>query len=299
MSEITIPEAPNDSPTAPANVLDASSPAQLIIRPRSGWQPVDFLELWRYRELLWFLALRDVKVRYKQTALGAAWAVIQPLFTMLVFTLFFGKLAGLDQRIEGGIPYAVYSFTALLPWQLFAYALTQGSGSVVASRGLITKIYFPRLIVPIAPLLCGLLDFAIGFMVLAALMAWYGLVPGWQVVMLPVFILFALAASLAVSLWLSALNAVYRDVQYALPFLTQFWLFLTPVAYPSSIVPEHWRWLYGLNPMAGVVDGFRWSLLGGSPPGPLVAVSALATLALLIGGLFYFRRMEGIFADVV
>jgi lipopolysaccharide transport system permease protein len=300
MSEITVPQAPNQqSPPAPASVVSASSQAPLIIRPRKGWQPVDFAELWRYRELLWFLALRDVKVRYKQTALGAAWAVIQPLFTMLVFTLFFGKLAGLDKRIEGGVPYAVYSFTALLPWQLFAFALTQASGSVVASRGLITKIYFPRLIVPIAPLLCGLLDFAIGGVVLAGLMAWYGIVPGWQVVTLPLFVLFALAASLAVSLWLSALNAMYRDVQYTLPFLTQFWLFLTPVAYPSSIVPEQWRWLYGLNPMAGVVDGFRWALLGGHPPGPLLAVSVLATLALLTGGLFFYRRMERSFADLV
>jgi lipopolysaccharide transport system permease protein len=308
MSEVTtLPTPSDDRPAAPVPLPSEpdltgpvpSSTAPLVIRPRSGWQPVDLAELWRYRELLWFLALRDVKVRYKQTALGAAWAVIQPLFTMVVFTLFFGHLAGLDKRIEGNTPYAVYAFTALLPWQLFAFALSQGSNSVVNSRGLITKVYFPRLIVPIAPLLCGLLDFAIGFGVLAGLMLWYGIVPGWPVLTLPLFILFALATSLAVSLWLSALNAMYRDVQYTLPFLTQFWLFLTPVAYPSSIVPERWRWLYGLNPMAGVVDGFRWALLGGSPPGPLVLVSALATCALLVGGLFFYRRMERTFADVV
>jgi lipopolysaccharide transport system permease protein len=296
---MTVPISTKPPTPLPSQASISTELPVLVIRPRSGWQPVDFAELWRFRELLWFLALRDIKVRYKQTALGAAWAIIQPLFTMLVFTLFFGQLAGLEKRIEAGVPYSVYSFTALLPWQLFAFALTQASGSVVASRGLITKVYFPRLIVPIAPLLCGLLDFAIGLGFLALLMLWHGILPGWPVLLLPFFVLFALVASLAVSLWLSALNAVYRDVQYTLPFLTQFWLFLTPVAYPSSIVPERWRWLYGLNPMVGVVDGFRWSLLGGPPPGPTVFVSALATIALLIGGLFYYRRMERTFADVV
>jgi len=256
-------------------------------------------ELWRYRELLWFLAVRDIKVRYKQTALGVLWAVIQPLFTMLVFAVFFGHLGGMKNRIDSNVPYTVYTLCALLPWQLFAFALTQSSNSVVSSRGLLTKIYFPRLIIPMAPLLCGLLDFTIAFGLLGVMMLVYGVVPGWAVVTLPAFLLLALAASLAVGLWLSALNAIYRDVQYALPFLTQFWLFLTPIAYPSSIVPERWRWLYNLNPMAGVVDGFRWALLGGDPPGPMLAVSVAVTLLLLVGGLFYFRRMERTFADLV
>jgi lipopolysaccharide transport system permease protein len=272
----------------------------LRIRARPGWRPIDFPELWRYRELVWFLALRDIQVRYKQTALGAAWAVIQPLFTMLVFSVFFGYLGGMGKRIEGGIPYPVYTYCALLPWQLFAYALTQGSNSVVASRGLITKVYFPRLLVPAAPLLCGLLDFAISFVLLALLMAWYGITPGWAVLTLPLFVLLAIATSLAATLWLSALNALYRDVQYTLVFLTQFWLFATPVAYPSSIVPADWRWLLGLNPMSGVVEGFRWSLLGAAePPGPMLWVSVVSVAALLAGGLFFYRRMEKVFADLV
>jgi len=285
--------------TAPPSAALPRQPA-LIIRPTPGWAPLNLRELWRYRELLWFLALRDVQVRYKQTALGAAWAVIQPLFTMLVFSIFFGYLGGISQRVEGDIPYPVYTFCALLPWQLFAFALLQSSSSVVSNRGLITKVYFPRIIVPIAPLLCGLLDFAISFVVFLVLMLGYGILPGWAVLTLPLFLLLALMTSLAVGLWLSALNAIYRDVQYTLAFLTQFWLFLTPVAYPSSIVPEQWRWLYGLNPMAGVVDGFRWALLGtADPPGPMLWVSVLSVTVLLIGGLFYFRRMENVFADVV
>jgi lipopolysaccharide transport system permease protein len=286
----------------------ATAPRQppLIIRPTPGWAALNLRELWRYRELLWFLALRDIQVRYKQTVLGAAWAVIQPVFTMLVFSIFFGYLGGISQKIEGGIPYPVYTFCALLPWQLFAFALLQSSSSVVGNRGLITKVYFPRIIVPIAPLLCGLLDFAISFVVLLLMMLGYaacgyaGTAPGWPVLTLPLFLLLALMTSLAVGLWLSALNAIYRDVQYTLSFLTQFWMFLTPVAYPSSIVPERWRWLYGLNPMAGVVDGFRWALLGSAdPPGPMLLVSLLSVTVLLIGGLFYFRRMEKLFADVV
>jgi lipopolysaccharide transport system permease protein len=261
---------------------------------------VNLRELWRYRELLWILGLRDVQVRYKQTALGVAWAVIQPLFTMLIFTLFFGRLGGMEDRIPAGVPYAVYVLCALLPWQLFAFALTQSSTSLVANRGLITKVYFPRLIVPLAPLLCGLVDFAVSFVLLLAVMAYYGVVPGVALLALPLFLLLALATSLAVGLWLSALNAVYRDVQFTLPFLAQIWLFVTPVAYPSTIVPERWRWLYGLNPMAGVVDGFRWSLLGGDLQSwPLLATSVASVLILLVGGLFYFRSMETYFADLV
>jgi lipopolysaccharide transport system permease protein len=261
---------------------------------------VNFRELWRYRGLLWILGLRDVQVRYKQTALGVAWAVIQPLFTMLVFTLFFGRLGGMEDRIPDSVPYAVYVLCALLPWQLFAFALTQSSTSLVANRGLITKVYFPRLLVPMAPLLCGLMDFAVSFVLLLVMMAYYGVVPGAAVLALPLFLLLALMTSLAVGLWLSALNAVYRDVQFTLPFLAQIWLFLTPVAYPSTIVPERWRWLYGLNPMAGVVDGFRWSLLvGDGLSWPLLATSVASVLMLLVGGLFYFRSMETYFADLV
>jgi lipopolysaccharide transport system permease protein len=218
---------------------------------------------------------------------------------MVVFTIFFGRLGGMESRIQSTAPYTVYVLCALIPWQLFAFAVTQSSNSVVSSRGLLTKVYFPRLLIPIAPLLCGLIDFAVAFALLVPMMLFYGVVPGWGLVALPAFILLALAASLAVGLWLSALNAIYRDVQYTIPFLTQFWMFLTPIAYPSSIVPERWRLLYGLNPMAGVVDGFRWALLGGEPPGPMLVVSTVVTLLLLVGGFYYFRRMERTFADVV
>ena len=262
-------------------------------------------ELWRYRELLWFLGLRDIQLRYKQTVLGVAWAVIQPLFTMIVFSVFFGRLGGMADRLPARadgrpVPYPVYVFCALLPWQLFAFALANSSKSLVASRDLITKVYFPRIIVPIAPLLCGLLDFGISFVLLGVMMAFFGVAPGWQIVFLPLFVLLALASALAVGLWLSALNVIYRDVQHTLGFLTQIWLFVTPVAYPSSLVPERWRLLYGLNPMAGVVDGFRWALLGGcDAPGPMLLVSAASVAVLLAGGLFYFRRMEKFFADLV
>jgi lipopolysaccharide transport system permease protein len=238
-----------------------------------------------------------VKVRYKQTALGAAWAIIQPFFMMVVFSLFFGKLAGIP---SDGIPYPVFAFCALLPWQLFAHALTESSNSLVANERLITKVYFPRLVVPIAAVLGGLIDFAIAFVVLLAMMIYFGIVPGWPIVILPGFILLAVMTALAVGLWLSALNVKYRDVRYTMTFLIQFWLFATPVAYPSSLIPEQWRWLYGLNPMAGVVEGFRWALLGKTdPPGALLAVSIAVVILLLIGGLDYFRKMEQEFADIV
>jgi lipopolysaccharide transport system permease protein len=252
--------------------------------------------LWAYRELLYFLTLRDVKVRYKQTALGAAWAVIQPLFMMLVFSLFFGRLAKLP---SDGIPYPVFTFCALLPWQLFAHALTESSNSLVANERLITKVYFPRLVVPLSAVLGGLVDFAVAFVILLVMMFYYGIVPTWAILTLPAFILLAIMTALGVGLWLSALNVKYRDVRYTINFLIQFWLFATPVAYSSSIVPERWRALYGLNPMAGVVDGFRWALLGKQPPGAMLAVSFGVVVAILIGGLYYFRRMEQEFADVV
>jgi lipopolysaccharide transport system permease protein len=268
-----------------------------IIRPTRGWAPINLRELWDYRELLYFLVWRDIKVRYKQTALGAAWAIIQPFFTMVVFSIFFGKLAKIP---SDGLPYPIFAFTALLPWQLFANALNQSSNSLVANSHLIQKVYCPRLIIPIAAVASGLVDFVLAFVVLLGMMLYYGIVPSSAIVTLPLFILFAIATALAVGLWLSALNVEYRDVRYTIPFLTQFWLFVTPVAYPSSLIPEPWRALYGLNPMAGVVEGFRWALLGTSGgTGPLMLVSVLAVLALLVGGLMYFRRMEKTFADLV
>lgn len=275
----------------------AESVPTLVIRPQRGWSPLGLSELWAYRELLYFLIWRDIKVRYKQTVLGAAWAIIQPFFMMLVFSLFFGRLAGVP---SDGIPYPIFTFCALLPWQLFAQALAESSNSLVANERLITKVYFPRLVVPIAAVLGGLVDFAIAFVVLLAMMAYYGIVPGMAVLFLPLFILLAVMTALGVGLWLSALNVQYRDVRYTLTFLTQFWMFITPVAYPSSIVPVKWRALYGLNPMAGVVEGFRWALLGKTEaPGPLLAVSVVAVIVILIGGLYYFRRMEETFADIV
>jgi len=272
------------------------------IRPSAGWRAVNLVELWRYRELLWFLAARDIKLRYKQTVLGVAWAVIQPLFTMILFSIFFGRLAHIP---SDGIPYPLFALCALLPWQLFAYALTQSSNSVVNEQRLITKVYFPRLIVPISSVLSGLVDFGVAFLLLLAMMAWYivrnGVAPpGWAVVTVPLFVLLAIAAALAVGLWLAALNVQYRDFRYTIPFLTQFWMFASPVAYPSSLVPPAWRPLYGLNPMAGVIEGFRWALLNKSDPSwGLLAMSTAAVAVLLTGGLFYFRRMEKNFADVV
>src|SRR2546429_335586 len=273
------------------------SQSSLIIRPPKGWASIGFKELWEYRELLYFLTWRDIKVRYKQTVLGAAWAIIQPFFMMVVFSLFFGRLAHVP---SDGISYPVFAYCALLPWQLFAHSLIESSNSLVANERLITKVYFPRLVVPISAVLGGLIDFAIAFVILLLMMAYYGIAPTWAVVTLPAFILFAIATALGVGLWLSALNVKYRDVRYTITFLVQFWLFATPVAYASSIVPERWRPLYGLNPMSGVVEGFRWALLGKSPaPGTMLGVSALVVAALLISGLYYYRRMEKNFADVV
>ena len=264
---------------------------------RSGWVAIDFGELWRYRELLVFQAIRDIKVRYKQTALGAAWAVLQPVMTMVVFSIFFGKLAGIP---SDGIPYPIFAFCALLPWQLFSHALTYSSNSLIDNANVLTKVYFPRLILPFSAVIAGLVDFAIAFVVMVGMMVYYDMLPGWAVITLPLFILLALAAALSVGLWLSALNVKYRDIRYTLPFLAQLWLFVTPVAYPSSLVPPQWQAVYGLNPMVCVVDGFRWALLGKSlPAGPMVFVSVAATVVLLIGGLFYFQRMEKSFADII
>jgi lipopolysaccharide transport system permease protein len=267
------------------------------IRPSGGWGAMNLGELWRYRELLFFLTLRDIQLRYKQTALGVAWAVLQPLLTMAVFTLIFGKLGGMPSE---GKPYALFVLAALLPWQLFCYALTQSSQSLVNEQRLITKVYFPRLIVPLASVLSGIVDFLVAFALMLIGMALFGVTPGWGIVTVPGFVLFALLAALAVGLWLSALNVQYRDVRYTIPFLTQFWLFLTPVAYPASLVPAAYRPLYGLNPMAGVVEGFRWALLGTEAPDwMMMAVSGGVVVALFVGGLFYFRRLERQFADIV
>jgi lipopolysaccharide transport system permease protein len=281
-------------------VRDAELPGPAgtaVLEPSNGRARFNLRELWEYRELLYFLVWRDVKVRYTQTVLGVAWAVLQPLLTMLVFTVVFDRLAGIR---SDGVPYPVFAFAALLPWQLFAHCLTQSSGSIVANQHLITRVYFPRLFIPVASVLGGLVDFGVAFVVLLLLMGYYGIVPGPALTTVPLFVLFAVAVGLSVGLWLSALNAQYRDVRYAIPFLTQFWLWATPIAYPVSLVPMPWRVLCGLNPMAGVVEGFRWALLGtGTPPGPLVLVSALVVAAALLSGLFYFRRMEATFADVV
>jgi lipopolysaccharide transport system permease protein len=269
----------------------------LLITPANRWIPLQLDELWEYRELLYFLVWRDVKVRYKQTVLGAVWAVMQPLFMMLVFSLFFGFLAKVP---SDGIAYPVFTFCALIPWQLFANALSEASNSLVGNQNLITKVYFARLVIPIAAVFSGLVDFLIAFVILLGMMLYYDIVPGWPILALPGFILLAVLTALAVGLWLSALNVQYRDVRYTMNFLVQFWLFATPVAYSSSIVPEKWRALYGLNPMAGVVEGFRWALLGNSqPPGAMLFVSASVVTVLLVGGLYYFRRMEQEFADIV
>ncbi len=267
------------------------------IQRSQGWVALQLKELWAYRELLYFLIWRDVKVRYKQTVLGVAWAIIQPVFTMVVFSLFFGRLAKMP---SDGIPYPLFSYAALVPWTFFAQGLTLASNSLVGSANLIKKVYFPRLSVPIAAVTSGLIDFSIAFIVLLGMMLYYGIVPTINVIWLPFLLLLTLMTSLGVSLWLSALNVQFRDVRYILPFLTQLWLFATPIAYPSSLLSEPWRTLYSLNPMVGVVEGFRWALLGAkTAPGPMLIVSTLAALALLVGGAFYFRRLEKTFADVV
>jgi len=269
----------------------------LRLEPSRGFLRINLRAVWEYRELLYFLVWRDIKVRYKQTALGAAWAILQPVMTMVVFSVFFGRLAKMP---SDGIPYPVFAFAALLPWQLFAYALSESGNSLISNQGLITKVYFPRLVIPISAVLAGLVDFGIAFVVLLVLMLFYGIMPTAAVLLLPLFIVFALATALAVGLWLSALNVKYRDVRYTIPFLTQIWMFATPVAYPSSLVPEPWRALLGLNPMAGVVEGFRWALLGkATPPGPILIVSVVAVIAMLVGGLLYFRKTESTFADIV
>jgi len=268
-----------------------------IIQPSRGWVSLKLRELWEYRELLYFLVWRDVKVRYKQTALGAAWAIIQPFMAMVVFSIFFGKLAKMP---SDGIPYPLFAFAALVPWSFFANGLSQSSNSLVGSAHLITKVYFPRLVVPISSVISGIVDFVLAFLVLLGMMLYYRIFPTINIIWLPFLLFLAFVTALGVGMWLSALNVEFRDVRYVIPFLTQFWMFATPIVYPSSLLSEPWRTVYGLNPMVGVVEGFRWALLGTqTAPGPIVIVSSLAALTILIGGAFYFRRMEKTFADVV
>src|SRR5487761_503589 len=269
----------------------------LRIVPPPGWWDVDFRELCQFRELVYFFVWRDIKVRYKQTAIGAAGAILQPALTMIVFALFFGKLAHMPTE---GLPILVFYYTGLLPWMYFSNSLTNATAAIVQNQNIITKVYFPRLALPISSVLSGLLDFAIGCLLLVPLMAYYHVRPGAPLLLLPVFLLLTVLMAAGAGLWLSAMNAIYRDVRYVVPFLVQFWLFASPVAYASSIVPAKWRWLYGLNPMAGIIEGFRWSLTGrGDPPGRMIIVSVLVTLAVLASGLFYFQKMESTIADVV
>jgi lipopolysaccharide transport system permease protein len=274
-----------------------AQPPVLRITPPARWWEIPFGELWEYRELLYFFVWRDIKIRYKQTAIGAAWAVLQPLLTMIVFTLFFGKLAHIPSE---GLPYPIFYYSALLPWMYFAASLQNATNTIVENQRVITKVYFPRLALPLSSVLSGLVDFGVSFLMFVAMMVYYGVRPSATVVWFPAFLLLALLTALGVGLWLSALNAIYRDVRYVVPFLVQFWMFASPVAYPSSLVPEKWRWLYGLNPMAGVIEGFRWSLAGrGQPPGRLLLVSVGVVAIVLLSGVSYFQRMETTIADVV
>lgn len=295
LTVLKTPEQPEQTSTTDA-VVDLDLRV-IEIEPSRGWEALDLRGVWEYRELVWFLIWRDIKVRYKQASLGIAWAVIQPVMTMLVFTLIFGRLAQLP---SDGLPYPVFTFTALLPWQLFSGALTGSANSVVNSASLISKVYFPRLVIPIASVMATLVDFTISFGVLLGLMAWYGISLRLAVVVLPLLVMLALAIALAVGLWASALNVRYRDVRHVMPFVVQFWLLASPVAYSTSLITSPtWRAVYSLNPMVGVIEGFRWAVLGSTPPSVLVVPSVLVTGVLLAGGLFFFRRTEASFADVI
>jgi len=268
-----------------------------IIQPPKGWVPLELRGLWEYRDLLYLFVWRDLKLRYKQTMVGASWAIIQPFIAMVVLSIFFGKLIKVPSE---GIPYPIFAYTALVPWMYFVNALTQSSNSVVGNYTLITRVYFPRLVIPITTVVTGLLDFAIAFAILIGMMLFYGIVPTAAIWTLPFFILLTIATALGLGLWLAALNVEYRDVRFILPFLTQIWFFITPVAYPSSLVPEPWRAIYSLNPMVGVIEGFRWALLGkAQPPSVVLVISVIAVIGLLIGGLYFFRYKEGTFADVI
>ena len=275
-----------------------SKPAVPVMRitPPTRWWILPFGELWDFRELVYFFVWRDIKIRYKQTAIGAAWAILQPFLTMLVFTLFFGRLAHIPSE---GLPYPIFYYSALLPWMYFAASLQNATNTIVENQRLVTKVYFPRLALPLSAVLSGLADFGVSFLMFLAMLIYYGTRISAAVIWLPVFLLLAVLTALGVGLWLSALNAMYRDVRYVVPFLVQFWMFASPVVYPSSLVPQKWRWLYGLNPMAGVIEGFRWSLGRGNPPGRLVLVSTGVMILILLSGIAYFQKMETTIADVV
>lgn len=274
-----------------------NEPRTITIKPSKGWAALNLRDLWNYRELIFFFTWRDLKVRYKQTLLGAAWAILQPFLTMIVFSIFFGGLAKVP---SDGVPYPIFSYAALLPWTLFSKALQDASRSLVSSANIISKVYFPRLILPLSSTLAGLVDFVIALVVLVGMMFFYGIQPTANTWTLPLFVLLALITAIGVGLWLSALNVMYRDVGYIIPFLTQFWMYITPIAYPASMVPEQWKFLYALNPLTGVVEGFRWALLGtGDGPSYTLLISASIAILLTISGLFYFRRMERKFADMV
>ncbi|MEX2030626.1 MAG: ABC transporter permease [Anaerolineales bacterium] len=276
----------------------AGNPDLIVhIRPITGWSFLKLGELWRYRELLYFFVWRDLKVRYRQTLLGAAWAILQPFLAMVVFSIFFGRLA---QVPSDGLPYPIFSYSAMVPWMFFANGLTQASNVIVTHASMVKKTYFPRLTLPVATVMAGVVDFSLAFVVLIGMMFFFRIVPTANIVWLPLLLLLALATSLGGSLWLAALNVRFRDVRYIVPFLVQFWLFLTPIAYPSSLVPQQWRLIYSLNPMVGVIEGFRWALLGtDTSPGPIIIVSSLVSLFLLVAGTIHFRRMERSFADIV
>jgi lipopolysaccharide transport system permease protein len=280
-----------------SSIQPQSSPPPLILKPTSGWASLNLGDLWAYRELIYFLTWRDIKVRYKQTALGALWAILQPFLQMVVFTLLFGRLAQLDSE---GIPYPVFTYTALLPWGMFSKAIADAGRSIVLNRSMITKVYFPRLVVPLASGFSGLVDFGIAFIVLIGMMFYFSITPTSAILTLPLFLVLALITALGAGLWLSSLNVIYRDIGYIIPFLTQLWFFATPIVYSADIVPEQWLMLYSLNPMVSVVEGFRWALLGADPPSGLyIGLSAVVALLMFISGVFYFRRMERTFADTV
>lgn len=286
-------------PAAIASVppLPDHSERAIPIAPAGNWPALRLGQLWEYRELIYFFMWRDIKVRYKQTVLGAGWAIIQPLFTMLIFSLFFGRLAKVP---SDGVPYPLFAFCGLAAWSFFAYGLNQGSASLVKDSSLVKKVYFPRLAIPVAKVLSAFVDFGLAFVVLLAMMFYYGLYPTFRILCVPLFLLLAMVTALGVAFWLSATNVHVRDVEHTLPFLTQIWLFATPIAYPSSLLPKSWRIVYAINPMVGVVDGFRWALLGAKTvAAPTLAVSSVVAVAILVSGAFWFRRLEKTFADVV
>jgi lipopolysaccharide transport system permease protein len=289
--------ATNASDTTSSTSSSLSESPYIRIQPSKGWVSLKLRELWEYRELLYFLSWRDVKVRYKQTVLGVAWAIIQPFFSMVIFSIIFGNFAGIP---SDDIPYPIFSYTALVPWFFFANGLTKSTESLVIGGGMLKKIYFPRMAMPVAAVLSGLIDFVLAFIILLGMMVYFDTYPTLNIIWLPLLLLLGLTTSLGVGMWLTAMNVQFRDIRYVTPFLVQTWMYATPIVYPSSIFDEPWRTLYAINPMVGVIEGFRWSLLGiETQPGPIIIVSTLVSLLILISGAFYFRRMEKNFADVV